>query len=47
MLGHWNGLTIFLSDGRVEVDSNTVERAIRPVPLGRKNFLFVGSDEGG
>ena len=46
-LGHWKGLTVFLSDGRVEVDNNTVERAIRPVPLGRKNALFAGSDGGG
>jgi Transposase IS66 family len=34
-LGRWNGLTLFLSDGRVEVDNNTVERGIRPNPLGR------------
>ena len=46
-LGHWRGLTVFLSDGRVEVDNNTVERAIRPIPLGRKNALFAGSNAGG
>lgn len=46
-LGHWEGLTLFLSDGRVEVDNNTVERSIRPIPLGRKNALFAGSDSGG
>jgi transposase len=46
-LGHWEGLTVFLGDGRVEVDNNTVERAIRPIPLGRKNALFAGSDAGG
>jgi transposase len=46
-LGHWAGLTVFLGDGRVEVDNNTVERAIRPIPLGRKNALFAGSDAGG
>lgn len=46
-LGHWDGLTLFLSDGRVEVDNNTVERSIRPIPLGRKNALFAGSDSGG
>jgi transposase len=45
-LGHWKGLTLFLSDGRVEVDNNTVERGIRPIPLGRKNSLFAGSDAG-
>jgi transposase len=46
-LGHWQGLTVFLGDGRVEVDNNTVERAIRPIPLGRKNALFAGSAAGG
>jgi transposase len=46
-LGHWDGLTLFLSDGRIEVDSNTVERCIRPIPLGRKNALFAGSQAGG
>jgi transposase len=46
-LGHWKGLTLFLSDGRLEVDNNTVERGIRPIPLGRKNSLFAGSDSGG
>jgi hypothetical protein len=37
----------FLNDGRVELDTNPVERAIRPVALGRKNHLFAGSDGGG
>jgi transposase len=46
-LSHWKGLRVFLSDGRVEVDNNTVERGIRPIPLGRKNSLFAGSDSGG
>lgn len=46
-LGRWNGLTRFLNDGRVELDTNPVERAIRPVALGRKNHLFAGSDGGG
>ena len=46
-LGHWEGLTQFLSDGRIEVDNNTVERGIRPIPLGRKNILFAGNDSGG
>ena len=40
----WSGLTIFLDDGRVEIDSNTVERAIRPIALNRKNALFARSD---
>lgn len=42
-----DGLTRFLDDGRVELDSNTVERSIRPLALNRKNALFVGSDDGG
>jgi transposase len=37
-------LTHFLHDGRIELDTNPVERAIRPVALGRKNHLFAGSD---
>ena len=45
-LRHWQGLTLFLEDGRIETDSNTVERAIRPIKLGRKNHLFAGSDGG-
>ena len=43
---HWEGLTVFLSDGRVELDTNPVERAMRPIALNRKNALFAGSDEG-
>ena len=46
-LNRWAGLTVFLDDGRVELDSNTVERSIRPLALNRKNALFAGSDEGG
>lgn len=46
-LARWTGLTRFLDDGRVELDTNPVERAIRPVALGRKNHLFAGSDGGG
>ncbi|KPF81050.1 IS66 family transposase [Novosphingobium sp. AAP93] len=46
-LTRWPGLSLFLDDGRVELDSNTVERSIRPVALNRKNALFAGSDEGG
>lgn len=41
------GLEKFLHDGRLEMDTNTVERAIRPITLNRKNALFAGSDEGG
>jgi transposase len=45
-LTRWDGLSRFLNDGRVEIDSNAVERAIRPITLGRKNHLFAGSDGG-
>lgn len=45
-LARWEGLTRFLDDGRIELDSNVVERAIRPLTLGRKNHLFAGSDRG-
>jgi transposase len=46
-LSRWDGLARFLDDGRIEIDSNVVERAIRPIALGRKNHLFAGSDGGG
>jgi transposase len=46
-LSRWEGLTWFLDDGRIEIDSNVVERAIRPIALNRKNALFAGSDGGG
>jgi hypothetical protein len=45
-LNHWDGLTLFLEDGRVEVDNNTVERTIRPIALGRRNSLFAGNESG-
>jgi transposase len=45
-LNHWDGLVLYLDDGRLELDTNTVERAMRPVALGRKNALFAGSDSG-
>lgn len=44
---HWDGLQTFLSDGRVEIDSNNVENLVRPIALNRKNALFAGHDEGG
>jgi hypothetical protein len=46
-MNHWNGLVLFLEDGRLELDTNTVERAIRPVTITRKNALFAGNDSGG
>ena len=45
-LNHWDGLQRFLDDGRIEIDSNSIERAMRPVALSRKNSLFAGSNEG-
>ena len=45
-LRHWPGLVLFLDDGRLELDTNVIERAIRPIALGRKNSLFAGSDGG-
>jgi len=46
LLNHWDGLTLFLEDGRVEMDTNLVENQIRPLTLTRKNALFAGHDEG-
>jgi transposase len=43
---HWPGLVVFLDDGRVDMDTNVVERAIRPNTLTRKNALFAGNDGG-
>jgi transposase len=45
-LSHWDGLTVFLDDGRVEMDSNTIERSMKPVILTRKNSLFAGTPDG-
>jgi hypothetical protein len=46
-LGLWPALTHYLEDGRLEIDNNAAERALRAVALGRKNYLFAGSDAGG
>jgi transposase len=46
VMTHWEGLTRFVDDGRIELDTNTVERAIRPLALTRKNSLFAGSEGG-
>ena len=43
---HWEGLSCFLEDGRIEIDSNIVERSMRPIALNRKNALFAGHDTG-
>jgi hypothetical protein len=36
----------FIDDGRIEIDNNTVERSIKPIGLGKKNYLFAGSEGG-
>jgi transposase len=46
-LTRWPSFTLFLDDGRVAIDNNPAERALRPIAIGRKNFLFAGSDAGG
>lgn len=46
-LSRWASLTLFLEDGRVAIDNNAAERALRPIGVGRRNWLFAGSDTGG
>jgi transposase len=46
-LGLWDALARYLDDGRIELDNLIAERALRPVALGRRNYLFAGSDSGG
>jgi len=46
-LSRWAALTRYRDDGRVEIDNNAAERSLRAVALGRKNWLFAGSDDGG
>lgn len=46
-LGIWKELNVYLQDGRIQIDNNLAENAIRPISLGRKNWLFVGSETGG
>ncbi|MHB1948134.1 MAG: IS66 family transposase [Gammaproteobacteria bacterium] len=45
-LNNWEALTRYLNDGRIEIDNNKIENLIRPLALGRKNFLFMGSPQG-
>jgi transposase len=45
-LSRWDSLVRFLDDGRIEMDTNSVERSMRPIALNRKNSLFAGHDEG-
>jgi transposase len=46
-LSNWPGLTRYLDDGQVPIDNNAAENAVRPLALGRKNWLFVGSQQAG
>jgi transposase len=46
-LSRWRALTRYCEDGRIEIDNNAAERSLRVVALGRKNYLFAGSDAGG
>jgi len=46
-LSRWEALTRYAEDGQLEIDNNAAERALRAVALGRKNYLFAGSDAGG
>jgi transposase len=46
-LSHWRALTRYVDDGLLEIDNNAAERSLRAVVMGRKNYLFMGSDEGG
>jgi hypothetical protein len=46
-LSRWRALTRYTGDGQLEIDNSAAERALRAVALGRKNYLFVGSDCGG
>jgi transposase len=46
-LSRWPALCCYTNDGRVEIDNNAAERSIRGIALGRKNYLFAGSDTGG
>lgn len=46
-LSRWSSFTLFLDDGRVGIDNNPAERALRPIGVGRRNWLFAGSDTGG
>ena len=46
-LSRWDALTRYIKDGHIEIDNNAAERSLRGVALGRKNYLFAGSDVGG
>ena len=47
VLSHWRALTRYVDDGLLEIDNSAAERSLRAVVMGRKNYLFMGSDSGG
>jgi transposase/uncharacterized coiled-coil protein SlyX len=47
VLNRWDAFVRYTSDGRIAIDNNIIERLLRPVAIGRKNFLFFGSEKGG
>ncbi len=46
-LNQWSSLLLFLEDGRLEIDNNLIENAIRPTAIGKKNWLFIGEAQAG
>ncbi len=46
-MGRWAALTRYIDNGTLEIDNNIAENTIRPIALGKKNWLFAGNDEGG
>lgn len=46
-INQWDTLTVYITDGRLAIDNNTAERAVKPFAIGRKNWMFFGSDHGG
>ena len=46
-LNHWDSLTRYTQDGRLEIDNNRSERCMKKIVMGRKNYLFMGSHQGG
>jgi transposase len=46
-MGQWTSLQVYVADGRVEIDNNLVENAIRPTAIGKKNWLFIGEADAG
>jgi hypothetical protein len=47
MLNRWDAFVRYTSDGRIPIDNNVIERLLRPIAIGRKNYLFFGSEKGG